>query len=273
MNVNRRLLWGIALVLLLSLIPAQAEGPLIGLIYTLEDLEKEALDSTAPRRQYRDAIGENGGRIVVLGQGWPASEIKAILETLDGVLLPGGIDVDPKFYGEAPSPKLEKTDAALDALEFQVLEYAKEHRLPVLGICRGHQVLNVFYGGSLIQDIPTEHESETNVVHRGGTRKHTIAIEEGSLLHELLGATEFEVNTYHHQAVKRLAEGFKATAHTKDGIVEAIESQGDVFILGVQFHPERMRAATPAVDALFQRFLKEAEKFRQKRNASTAASP
>lgn len=273
MSVKRFFTFLITLTFLFSIVPAMGQSPFIGLIYTLEDLEKEALDPAAPRRQYRDAIEENGGRIVVLGQGRPASEITAILETLDGVLLPGGIDVDPKFYGEAPSPKLEKTDAALDALEFRVLEYAKDHCLPVLGICRGHQVLNVFYGGSLIQDIPTEHESEIEVVHRGGTRKHTIAIEEGSLLHELLGATEFEVNTYHHQAVKRLAEGFKATAHTKDGIVEAIESQGDVFILGVQFHPERMRAATPGVDALFQHFLKEVEKVRQQRKVSTPTSP
>lgn len=273
MHAHRMLLWGIALVLLLSLFPALGESPVIGLIYTLEDLEKAAADPETPRRQYREAIEENGGQIVVLGQGWPASEITAILETIDGVLLPGGIDVDPKFYGEAPSPKLEKTDAQLDELEFRVLEYAKKHRLPVLGICRGHQVLNVFYGGSLIQDIPTEHESETKVVHRGGTRKHTIAIEEGSLLHEWLGATEFEVNTYHHQAVKRLAAGFKATAHTQDGIVEAIEFQGGLFIVGVQFHPERMRASTPCVDALFQRFLKEAEKVHQKRKASLPASP
>ena len=273
MHAARMLLWGIALVLVLSLIPALGESPVIGLIYTLEDLEKEALDPAAPRRQYREAIEENGGRIVVLGQGRPASEITAILETLDGVLLPGGIDVDPKFYGEAPSPKLEKTDAALDALEFRVLEYAKEHCLPVLGICRGHQVLNVFYGGSLIQDIPTEHESEIEVVHRGGTKKHTIAIKEGSLLYEWLGATEFEVNTYHHQAVKRLAEGFKATAHTQDGIVEAIEFQGDPFIVGVQFHPERMRASTPRINTLFQRFLEEAGKVRQTREAPASEVP
>jgi len=146
-----------------------------------------------------------------------------------------------------------------------VLDYARGHSLPVLGICRGHQLLNVYYGGSLIQDIPSKHKSDVTVKHRYTPRnhpdaKHLIMIEEGSMLHDLLGVSEIETNTIHHQAVKQLADGFKITARSADGIAEAMESEGSVFIMGVQFHPERMFDTAPSMKAIFKRFLEEASK-------------
>ncbi len=244
---------------------AWAEGPGIGLIYAEAKLARLEKGETDPQRAYRDAIEMNGGRVVVLGQGRAHEEIVGRLADIDGVVLPGGIDVCPALYGETPHEALGKTDAGLDRLEFEVLGFARAHGLPVLGICRGHQVLNVFYGGSLIQDIPAQHESETVVVHRFAPvgevkRDHAITIEAGSVLRELLGVDRMVVNTYHHQAVKRLAPGFRVTARTEDGLVEAMEREGDVFILGVQFHPEKMVGEDPRFNALFRKLVDEAAK-------------
>ena len=242
-----------------------AEAPKIGLIYTTKALQTLEVEGRDIRQTYRDALEEQGAEVVILGQTQPPSVIQERLESLNGVLLPGGIDVDPCFYGEERDPKLEDTEAALDQFEFRVLDFARSHSLPVLGICRGHQLLNVYYGGSLIQDIPSRHKSEITVKHRYMPRnhpdaKHLIMIEEGSVLYDLLGVNEIETNTIHHQAVKQLAEGFKITARSADGIVEAMESEGNVFIMGVQFHPERMFDMEPHMKAIFKRFVGEAEK-------------
>ena len=252
---------------------AQAEKPNIGLIYTTEALQTLETEGRDTRQTYRDALEEQGAVVVILGQTQPPSVIQERLESLNGVLLPGGIDVDPCFYGEERDPKLEDTEAALDQFEFRVLDHARSNGLPVLGICRGHQLLNVYYGGSLIQDIPSRHKSEVEVKHRytpwnHPDAKHLIMIEEGSMLHDLLGVKEIETNTIHHQAVKQLADGFKITARSADGIVEAMESKGSVFIMGVQFHPERMFDTEPRMKAIFKRFVEEAEKITANRGGT-----
>lgn len=253
------------LVFLVFCIYVYAEAPKIGLIYTTKALQTLEAEGRDIRQTYRDALEEQGAEVVILGQTQPPSVILERLERLNGVLLPGGIDVDPCFYGAARDPKLEDTEAALDQFEFRVLDYARSHSLPVLGICRGHQLLNVYYGGSLIQDIPSRHKSEITVKHRYTPRnhpnaKHLIVIEEGSLLHDLLGVTAIETNTIHHQAIKQLAEGFKVTARSADDSVEAMESEGKVFIMGVQFHPERMFDVEPRMKAIFKCFVEEAGK-------------
>ncbi len=249
---------------LVVVIPAAADGPNIGLIYATEKIVKLENTLEDPQKTYRDAVEANGGQVVVLAQNHKPAFIESQLLLLDGLLLPGGIDVEPKRYGEKPHKHLGKTDAELDALEFRALEYAKTHGLPVLGVCRGHQVMNVFYGGSLIQDIPSQHESGASVVHRQpkGSKErpyHPITIEEGTLLHAFLGVDRIEVNTYHHQAVKRLAGGFITTARSEDGIVEAMERPGKPLLLGTQFHPEKLRGADPKYNAFFARLIEEAK--------------
>lgn len=237
-----------------------AETPVVGVIYPASHYEQWASGSKDRLLSYRAALEEQGAAVRVIGQGMPDREVEENLQDMDGLLLPGGIDVEPARYNEAPHPKLEKTDAGLDALEWRALEFARDNRLPVLGICRGHQVINVFYGGSLYQDIPSQHQSEKTVKHRGGKIMHDITLEEGSLLHELLGRKRYEVNSYHHQAVKVAAPGFTVSARTDDGIVEAIEGPDEVFIVGVQFHPEKLLAEKPELKALFARFIQEAVK-------------
>ena len=249
---------------------AFADAPNIGLIYAASKYARLEDDGKDEQRKYRDTIEDNGGVVVVISQTFDNTRVTQLLARLDGVLLPGGIDVDPKYYGEDRDEKLEETDDALDRLEFMVLDHAKERGLPVLGVCRGHQLLNVYYGGSLIQDIPSQHESEHPVIHRypklsPEKREHPIAIVKGSILHELFGVDRLVVNTYHHQAVKRLAEGFAVTARSGDGIVEAMEHEGDRFILGVQFHPEKIRPKDARFNAPFKRLVDEARKAKAKR--------
>jgi putative glutamine amidotransferase len=237
-----------------------AETPVIGVIYPASHYQQWTREGTDRLLSYRAALEEQGAAVRVIGQGMPDREVEENLQDMDGLLLPGGIDVEPARYNEAPHPKLEKTDAGLDALEWRVLEFARDNHLPVLGICRGHQVINVFYGGSLYQDIPSQHQSEAAVKHRGGKIMHDITVEEGSLLHELLGRKRYEVNSYHHQAVKVAAPGFTVSARTADGIVEAIEGPDEVFIVGVQFHPEKLLEEKPELKAIFARFVQEAAK-------------
>ncbi|OQB34700.1 MAG: putative glutamine amidotransferase [Candidatus Hydrogenedentes bacterium ADurb.Bin179] len=234
-----------------------AETPAVGLVYPASHYEKLTQQNEDRLKHYRTALEEQGATVLVIGQGMAEGQVDEVLKRLDGLLLPGGIDVDPARYNEAPHPKLEKTDAGLDALEWRVLEFARDNRLPVLGICRGHQVINVFYGGSLYQDIPSQHRGDTKVKHRGGKGMHEITIAKDSLLHTLLDTERYEVNTYHHQAVKTLAPGFRKTAWTDDGSIEAIESTGEVFVLGVQFHPEKLLETKPELKVVFARFVQE----------------
>lgn len=214
-------------------------APNVGLIYATPKFERFLRSAGDPQRRYQRAILENGGRVVVLPQTRTPRQIALLLEGVEGVLVPGGIDVDPKFYGESRHPKLERTDASLDEHERAVLDWSAAHDLPVFGVCRGHQVLNVYHGGSLIQDIPAQHRSQTPVTHRfpresEEPRQHTVTIEKGTVLHEMFGEKRLVVNTYHHQAVKRLAPGFRVSARTDDGLAEAIEREGERYVVGVQ---------------------------------------
>jgi len=154
---------------------------------------------------------------------------------LAGLIIGGGDDIDPHRYGEAPKLKV-RLDRERDALEWQMLEYAQLHDLPVLGICRGAQMLNIFHGGNLHQDLTGVFE---NFVLRSTVlpRKH-IRLLPGSRLQHIMGAHETQVNSLHSQAVNRLAKGFMVAARDNDGIIQAIENTGQRFELGVQWHPE-----------------------------------
>lgn len=259
----------LSLFMLAAVSALAAETPVVGLVYSAAN-HAALLGGTDRQDLYRAAITENGGAVAVIAQTVTEAELAAVLDTLDAVLLPGGIDVDPKFYGEARHEELEKTDAELDALEFRLLDHAAARGLPVLGICRGHQVMNVHFGGSLLQDIPAHFDEKPPVGHRypdreKEKRRHPVQIAEGTLLRELLGLPEMTVNTYHHQAVNRLAAGFVVSARTGDGLVEAMERPGGPFMVGVQFHPEKMRKDNPQINRLFERFVQEARGARARR--------
>ncbi len=159
---------------------------------------------------------------------------------LHGLLLAGGVDVDPAHYGEPRHPKLGEVDADRDALELDLARAAVAAGVPTFGICRGVQVLGVVLGGTLYQDIPCCVAGA--VIHSAakGEARHRVRLAAGSRLREIIGQDAVEVNSYHHQAVRTVVDGARAVAATEDGVIEALEGTGTAFLLGVQWHPERM---------------------------------
>ena len=194
---------------------------------------------------YRQAVLHVGAEVRLLES--PTAPAEA-LAGLDGLLLTGGEDVSPALYGETPHEKLGDVDATRDAFEIALVTEARARDLPIFAICRGIQVLNVAFGGALIQDIPSEVpgalEHQLAVPqHESYALAHEVWLEPDSLLAELMrerlsDADSCEVNSRHHQAIKRLAAGFKVSATAPDGIIEAIEDPAARFCLGVQWHPE-----------------------------------
>ena len=185
---------------------------------------------------YVAAVAAAGNTPLVLPAETDRELVARMLAPLDALLLCGGEDVEPRRYGAKPSPRLGKVNLRRDAWEFLLLDEAVKRRLPVFGIYRGCQVINVYFGGTLWQDLPSERPGE--ITHRS-KKLHPIRIVQGSHLAKSLRAENLMVNTSHHQAVKDLAPGFRAVAFAPDGVVEAIESD-TLSVAGVQFHPERL---------------------------------
>jgi putative glutamine amidotransferase len=170
--------------------------------------------------------------------------LRQLYDLLDGLLLPGGEDVDPALYGEARHEKCGPSSPELDEVELTLARWAVDDGKPVLAICRGIQVLNVALGGTLYQDIAAQIPGGAeHVKHRRGPRDflaHTATITHGSRLALILGATSLPVNSLHHQAVKDVAPGLAVVAQTPDGIIEAMEVPEHPFAIGVQWHPEEL---------------------------------
>lgn len=187
-----------------------------------------------------------------------ASALQDILRAVQGLVLSGGEDVDPAFYGAVRHPATGDPHAARDACELELARSARELALPTLAICRGVQVLNVALGGSLLQDIPSLVEDAEP--HDGdaprSARVHRVSVTPGSRLAEVLGAAEISVNSIHHQALDRVADDLLVSARASDGIVEGVEScTPDWFALGVQWHPEELTRSSESWDRrLFEAF-------------------
>lgn len=196
--------------------------------------EKENGRNVRVRANYCAAIARSGHVPFVISRFGDDSQLDEAVSRIDALVLSGGEDIDPKHYGEKPHPKLGRVQSLRDDFDFRLLAAARRRGIPVLGICRGCQLINVAFGGTLVQDIPSEFPNST-LKHRGG--RHRVKIVPGSRFAKLLGKTEAEVNSNHHQSVKKTAPGFRVTAVADDGVVEAIESESEP-IFGVQFHPE-----------------------------------
>ncbi len=170
---------------------------------------------------------------------------RALLEACAGLVLTGGEDVDPQRYGEDPIPQLGEVTPARDEAEAAALALALARDLPVLGICRGCQVLNVAYGGTLYQDLAVQRPG-TGLHEQGDgvwdEHAHVARVEPGSRLHGIVGRGEVPINSFHHQAIREPAPGLAVTARAEDGVVEAVEDPARTWVLGVQWHPERQEA-------------------------------
>lgn len=189
---------------------------------------------------YVKSVREAGGVPFVIPVTTDMAQIDDILDNIDGLIMSGGEDFDPQLYGEQPVRQLGDVVPDRDKFDISLIKRAVERGIPLLGICRGEQGLNIALGGTLYQDIPSQ--VPTNLKHSQkaprGYGSHAIRIDKKSLVYTLLGTDSISVNSYHHQAVRRIAPGLEVAAVAPDGVVEAIEKPGDRRIVGVQFHPE-----------------------------------
>jgi putative glutamine amidotransferase len=196
---------------------------------------------------YRRAVEAAGAEPVEIPPG------TAELPAVDGLLLPGGWDVDPSLYGEKKDEKVGPIDPELDESELRLFGEARERELPILGICRGQQVINVAMGGSLVQHLD-DHDVRG---HGRSHLAHTIEVDPESELGHAAREHKIRVNSFHHQAVKNLAPGLHQTARGEDGTVEGVES-ADGLVVAVQCHPEELTTDLPWARKLFERFVARA---------------
>jgi putative glutamine amidotransferase len=206
---------------------------------------------------YTRSVERAGGIPVVL----PVTEtilLDPLLDRLDGLLLTGGTDISPLYYGERPSSSLGQTEEERDAYELELAKRALARDLPIFGICRGLQLLNVAMGGSLHQDL---HQSlgqdvfHAHIQFRKWQATHEIALEMGSRLHRIAGRDRIAVNSLHHQAIYRLGDGLLVTARADDGVVEAVEATSHTAVFAVQWHPEMMAERDKTQQLLFDHFV------------------
>ena len=218
----------------------------------------------ALNQRYIMAVEASGGAPLMVPPGLDEASMRAIFERLDGLVLSGGGDVDPSYYGESPHTALTEVNAERDRLDLSLARQAVEADKPVIGICRGVQVLNVALGGSLVQDIPTQqpdslpHSFDGARVARDYTA-HPVRIESGSLLREVMGVDEAGVNSWHHQSLKYIATGLAVVAQSPDGVIETVEMPGRRFVIGVQWHPEWLYDRQPEMKRIFEALVQAAK--------------
>lgn len=227
--------------------------PCIGITVShLEEPSRHQLPS-----DYVTSVSRAGGVPLLLPILDDAGGAGEVLDRIDGLLLSGGVDIDPLEFGQEPVPGLGRVSPERDLTDLALCRGALERGMPVLGICRGVQVLAVAAGGTLLQDLHTgapgavKHQQQAP----GWYATHTVIIEPGTAVHRMLGEPpggRSTVNSYHHQAVDRVPAGFVVSASSTDGIIEAVEARGGGgFAVGVQWHPERMVDRHPAQLGLF----------------------
>ena len=227
--------------------------PVIGLI-PLVDEDRESLWMLPG---YMDGVAAAGGLPVMLPLSDDPKELEQLCGMCDGFLLTGGHDVSPEFYGERRVDACGACSPQRDRMEAVILQCAMDADKPVLGICRGIQFLNAALGGTLWQDLPTQHPSsiEHHQIPPYDVPIHSVAILPGTPLAEALGAEALMVNSYHHQAVRELAAPLRAMAVSPDGLIEAVQHPGHRFIWGVQWHPEFAWRSDPSARIIFKAFV------------------
>jgi putative glutamine amidotransferase len=194
-----------------------------------------------------EAIIQAGGLPIMLPHLTNEDDIDQIAERIDGLYATGGYDVDPTLFGEEPHPNLGTVIPSRDAFELALIQKVLELDKPILGVCRGTQILNVAVGGDMYQDIPTQIEGNVLQHQQKAPSEHGshfVDVKEGSLLHRLTESEKLKVNSRHHQANRSVPESFLISGTASDGVVEAIESKEHHFVLGLQWHPENMAVAS-----------------------------
>lgn len=211
------------------------------------------------RPAYLKAVRAAGGIPVILPAELDEAELRQILEQTDGVLFTGGPDIHPFHFGEETQRFCGNVSVKRDAMELMLLKLAMEMKKPILGICRGIQLLNIALGGDIYQDIPSQFQEEFPIAHTQPfgyeIPSHTVNVVQGTLLAKLVQTDVLKVNSMHHQAVRNVAPGLTVSGHAPGGLVEAIELPGYPFLLGVQWHPEYLWEADEAIMRIFKGFV------------------
>lgn len=223
---------------------------------TMTTGDMPGLERTYVNYDYIVSLEKAGAVPVVLPVVKNTELVREMLVGLDGVLLSGGSDIDPAFYGADVNVHCGYINHTVDAFTLCAAKEAYNAGLPVFGICKGIQAINVAFGGTLYQDLPAEKEGslQHSQMAPRSNPTHEIEIDEDSFLYPVLGSRA-RVNSFHHQAVKRIADGFRVTARARDGVVECLEKEDGGFVCGVQFHPEMMAAGgNEKMIELFRRF-------------------
>lgn len=239
-------------------------GPVVG-ITTAHNLE---LDCFFCRKTYVEAVIKKGGGVpLLLPPVQNETLLKIYVDLIDGLLLSGGGEIHPVYFGEEPHWKLEEVSPERDYFEVMLTRSVLEANKPILGICRGIQVLNVVLGGTLYQDLQTQLPNSLQHQQKAPRKypTHKIKIRENSYLAQVLGTTILQVNSLHHQAIKDVAPGLQVVAWAEDGVVEAVESFSYPFVLGVQWHPEAMGEDNEHTASLFRAFVEAASEKNQMR--------
>ena len=253
-------------------------SPKIGVTAALREQAESSVQNPSGRfvrtdLDYVEGVAEAGGLPVVLPLSVSVRAAEALLDGLDGLLLSGGPDLDPGYYGEEPIPELGATIPEWDALEMAMLRLALQRGMPIFGICRGMQILNVSLGGTLYQDVSAQLGADV-LNHWQATPKcqstHRVEILEDSNLAQITDRQTVEVNSYHHQGIKGLADALTVSASSADGVIEALESRdfSDRWLVGVQWHPEGMRDIGSGHKNLFEAHVCAAERHAFRRAAA-----
>lgn len=233
-------------------------------VYRKSIPQRRPIDVYGLMPSYTEAVAKAGGIPLLIPLGLSEEDLLAILERVDGVLLPGGGDIDPAIFNQLQHPTVYSIDPERDRTELFVARAAASRHKPFLAICRGIQVLNVALGGTLWQDIPSQlPESIDHYMSKDQPRNHlghTVDVESDSLLARLVGKRQIWVNSYHHQSIRDLAPELTVTAVAEDGVIEAAEVTGHPCGLGVQWHPENLVDDDPAMLAIFEGLVEAAAK-------------
>ena len=251
--------------------------PIIGIptqsLHSMHGVPAALPASFAMSERYIRTVAEAGGVPVMIPLvADDEATARAIYDTLDAILLPGGADLDPASYGEERRPLCDRSDPPRDALELALVRWACEDRKPLLGICRGLQILNVAAGGTLYQDVAAEmpgavkHDYFPGQGHPREHLAHEVRLsDEPSRLREIVGSAVLRVNSLHHQGLAELGAGIVPTAVAPDGLVEAAERPlaEDHFAVAVQWHPEALHATDPVSRRLFAAFIEAAVAYRE----------
>ncbi len=241
-----------------QVMPVGKGGPIIGITPT-------GSRQNSVGRAYVDAVLRAGGVPLVLVADTTAEYLTQVIGSLDGVLLTGGEDIEPGYFSEEPIKELGEVDTIRDVLELTLLYLAKNRNIPVFGICRGCQTINVGMGGSLYQDFPSQRGASVHhqrVLATGHRALHTVSISEDNILYKIIGKTQITVNSSHHQSVKDLGKGINVGAYSEDSIVESVDMYPNYRVLGVQWHPEGFNGKDESMNKLLEFFINEAKLYK-----------